>query len=1026
MSKRAAEKLETLFADPPAEYRGKPFWAWNGRLEAEELRRQVRVMKRMGLGGFFMHSRVGLATPYLSDEWFRMIRACMDEAGRQGMEAWLYDEDRWPSGAAGGLVTSDERYRQRRLALLVLDPGQRLPEDILAVFCATVDGCRATGVRRLPADFSPSDVAEGQKVLAFVVRTAPPSPWYNGGAYLDTMSHEAVQRFIEITHEAYRKHVGQQFGGLIPGIFTDEPNYGGVVGAVGVTEPCVGELQWTGQLPRVFQERYGRDLLDDLPELFFEVEGRQTSGTRYRYVDCCAHLFADAFGRQVGEWCGRNSLPLTGHVLAESTLCSQTGVVGSAMRPCEFMQIPGIDILTEHWWEYSTAKQCASVTHQMGRRWMLSELYGCTGWDFGFEGHKLVGDWQAALGVNLRCQHLSWYTMAGQAKRDYPASISFQSPWWPHYRKVEDYFARVGVLMSHGEPVRRLLVVHPVESVWCRLAFTRGEDETVQALEKSFDDLLHWLLEEHIDFDYGDEDIMSRHAALVAGPEPRFRVGRAEYNAVLAPPMLTIRSSTLALLRQCAEAGVAVFLCGEPPRCVDGQAAAPDLPDNVPQLPYNRRELVRALSPNARVLSILDEHGNEKREVLYQLRRDGEAWYLFMCNTHRELDTGPLTVRLEAEGHVQLWDAETGERFAVESQRQDGLLRFETRMAPAGSRLFVISSQREELSAPPEFVETRKIDLSGAAWQTQLSEPNVLVLDRARRRVADGEWRGPQEILRADTRIRESIGLPARGGQMVQPWARPPQQEGPSAAIELLYTFEVEQVPPGPLFLAMEQPERLEAAINGRPIAAEGESGWWVDPAIRMLPLDVGMMKRGRNELLLQGTFDGDSNLEAIFILGAFAADVAGVQARIIGPLAPVHFGDWTVQGLPFYGGSVIYRTQCQAEAAEGERVFVEVPKFAGSCVRVLVDGKEAGIIGWQPYEVDITEFLSDGQAAEIAVEVVSHRRNTFGPLHHVEAAPAWVGPAEFTTDGQQWRDDYNLVPCGCLSAPRLSVRRPA
>ncbi|NQT91763.1 MAG: hypothetical protein HQ559_03305, partial [Lentisphaerae bacterium] len=102
-------KLKALdhFASPGAEFRGKPFWAWNGKMDPSELRRQVRVMQRMGLGGFFMHSRVGLATPYLSDEWFECVRACVDEAKGLGMEAWLYDEDRWPSGAAGGLVTQN-------------------------------------------------------------------------------------------------------------------------------------------------------------------------------------------------------------------------------------------------------------------------------------------------------------------------------------------------------------------------------------------------------------------------------------------------------------------------------------------------------------------------------------------------------------------------------------------------------------------------------------------------------------------------------------------------------------------------------------------------------------------------------------------------------------------------------------------------------------------------------------------------------------------------------------------------------
>ena len=54
--------LERDFREPGAWHRGKPFWAWNGKLEPDELRRQIRLMQRMGLGGFFMHSRVGLDT----------------------------------------------------------------------------------------------------------------------------------------------------------------------------------------------------------------------------------------------------------------------------------------------------------------------------------------------------------------------------------------------------------------------------------------------------------------------------------------------------------------------------------------------------------------------------------------------------------------------------------------------------------------------------------------------------------------------------------------------------------------------------------------------------------------------------------------------------------------------------------------------------------------------------------------------------------------------------------------------------
>ena len=104
---REAKLTDELFANPGYEYRGAPFWAWNCKLDAEEIDRQVDVFDEMGLGGFHMHVRTGLDTPYLSEEYMARIRQCVDKARAKGMKAYLYDEDRWPSGAAGGLVTKD-------------------------------------------------------------------------------------------------------------------------------------------------------------------------------------------------------------------------------------------------------------------------------------------------------------------------------------------------------------------------------------------------------------------------------------------------------------------------------------------------------------------------------------------------------------------------------------------------------------------------------------------------------------------------------------------------------------------------------------------------------------------------------------------------------------------------------------------------------------------------------------------------------------------------------------------------------
>ncbi|MDR0287940.1 MAG: hypothetical protein LBI03_09605, partial [Clostridiales bacterium] len=84
------EDLYQNFLSPGTEYRGKPFWSWNGELEENELVRQIHVMREMGFGGYFMHSRCGLITEYLSEEWFDLCNKVADEGVKLGMESWLY------------------------------------------------------------------------------------------------------------------------------------------------------------------------------------------------------------------------------------------------------------------------------------------------------------------------------------------------------------------------------------------------------------------------------------------------------------------------------------------------------------------------------------------------------------------------------------------------------------------------------------------------------------------------------------------------------------------------------------------------------------------------------------------------------------------------------------------------------------------------------------------------------------------------------------------------------------------------
>ena len=1034
------KKFSAEFSAPPSPYRGKPFWAWNGKLDEAELRRQIRIFNQMGLGGFFMHSRVGLATQYLGEEWFDCVRACADEAKKLNMEAWMYDEDRWPSGAAGGIVTRNSKYRMRSLVLERLDNPKKLKwnSDLLAAAVANVDGNVASNVQQLSKTSRLKQLQPGQTILAFRVKLADPSPWYNGQTYLDTLSHDAVQQYIRVTHEAYSKEIGKVFGRLVPGIFTDEPNYG----MAGDTS-----LPWTDKLPLVFRKRYGYDILPHLAELFFDLQGEPSSQARYHYYDCITFLFVDAFARQIGEWCEKNGVQFTGHVLCEETLSSQTHVVGDAMRFYEHMQAPGIDMLTEHWRQYNTAKQCTSAARQFGRKWRLSETNGCTGWDWSFEAHKAIGDWQAACGINLRCPHLSFYTMLGEAKRDYPASIFYQSPWWPFYDAVEGYFARVHVAMMRGNEVRDLLVIHPIESMWLLRRHDWHNDPAVKALDQMFDDLATTLLTEHVDFDYGDEELLSRHAKLTkADGKPALRMGKAVYKAILVPPMKTMRSSTLSLLESFADAGGTVVFAGDPAPMVDAiPAAGPaELAAKCTRAAFGR-EMVDAVAPACRRLTITDGAGQNLREAHYLLREDGDAFYLFVINTSHvppNCGSDPLVrdrkaafddVRIRGfagcAGQPIELDPTTGALYAAEAEQADDGWEIKTSLPRIASRLFIVPKKKSEEDVParpPKRRDARVDALVPERWAITLSEPNCLVLDRPRYKIGDGEWQPATEILRVDSAVRDALGIPHRGGAMVQPWARPKVRNPKHVPIVLAYEFAVEAVPTGNLQLGIERPETFQIYVNGQAVSADAVDGWWVDKSLQTIPIDPAMLKLGRNEIALTCDFDEThSGLEIMYLLGNFGTRIDDLNVAATPPVTSLTVGDWCTQGLAFYSGSVSYRLRVWPTLGPNQRQVIRLGEYRGVAVRVLINGIPAGIAAWEPNEIDVTDAIvkaSPGEV-ELVIEVIGHRRNSHGPLHVNEKWPTWTGPGEFVTQGDRWLEGYQLVPVGLLAPPALVVK---
>lgn len=1015
---------EKTFRNPPCEYRAAPFWAWNCDLNKDLLLREIDQMKRMGMGGFHMHVRTGMSTMYLSDGFMQLIRDCVDKAKEERMRAYLYDEDRWASGAAGGYVTREERYRARYLLFTTVSYEQAeenpasVPVDsprtgkgrLLARYAVRLNDEGELAEYRLLKDGQQADAAETAWYAYLEIEKE--SPWFNNQTYVNTLDKKAIERFVEITHERYKEVVGNEFGGAVQSIFSDEPQFSRktTLGFAGEKKDVV--LPWTDDLPDTFRAAYGEELLAGLPELYWELPGGAVSLIRYHYHDHIAERFAEGFADTVGTWCARNGLLLTGHMMEEPTLKSQTAALGEAMRSYRSFQLPGIDMLCD-WREYTTAKQAQSAAHQFGCPGVMSELYGVTNWDFDFRGHKLAGDWQAALGVTLRVPHLTWVSMEGEAKRDYPASIGYQSPWYTEYPMVEDHFARLNTVLTRGKAQVRLGVIHPVESYWLHWGPSEATALVRDEMDEHFQSLAQWLLYGLIDFDYISESLLPQQCE--AGNAP-LSVGEMAYDVVLVPDCQTLRATTVDRLESFVAAGGRLVFAGRIPELVDAKPSSrvKELAQRAECISFSKGSILSALD-GVRFVDIRDDKGMRTTNLLHQVRAEGDTRYVFLC--HGEKPENPdvcpredIVLRIRGEWKVRRMDTATGEIAPLHVAYEKGRTVLRYAFYAYDSLLIELTPGRAE--AGEDTPAEKKFDYY-ALWhpvEIALSEPNVLLLDTAQYAFDDEEnWRDEEELLRADDAFREELGYPLRKKEVAQPWVVP--DEPITHHLRLKFTVHSEMEIKAPQ-LALEKAESVEIAVNGCPVD-NASVGWFVDESIKKVQLPD--LPAGDSVIELTLPFGRRSNVEWCYLLGDFGVRVQGAEKTVIPPVRRLGFGDWTTQGLPFYCGNVTYKIPVRVEK---DTLTIRVPQYRGSVLGMEMDGVRQGDMAYAPYEYTFTN-LQPGEH-EVGITVYGNRVNGFGCVHNCDDSTSWFGPDCWRSEGVRWCYEYRLRKSGLLVSPQI------
>lgn len=561
-------------------YRPIPFWSWNDKLDAQELRRQIRWMKEQGFGGYFMHARSGLITEYLSDEWFDCVKACVDEGKKLGMGSWAYDENGWPSGFVGGKLLEEEQNRDKYLTFTI---GEF---DESALVSYRIDGERFERIK-----------TGGQGEYLNVYENTSIST-------VDILNPEVVDKFIALTHEKYKEHLGEEFVGGIRGFFTDEPQY------------FRYQQPYTDMIKKYFEEEYGQDILDGLGLLFVEKDGYREF--RYRYWKGMQHLLLNSFSKKVYDWCIANGCEFTGHYIEEKTLEFQMMCCAGVMPFYEYETMPGIDDLGRGIDAPAKPKQVSSVASQLGKKQVLTETYAGCGWDMPIKELKRIAEWQYVNGVNIMCHHLLPYSERGQRKRDYPAHYSWVNPWVrKNIKDFNDYFARLGYLLGESEELVRVALFCPIRSVYFdykRKTLDKGSD-----INDSYLNLTTKLSAMNVPYHLLDETIMARHAKVENG---KLIVGRKSYDCVVFPKTLTMDKSTAELLEEFYRQGGKMLFTESVPEYLEGQPHEYSFKSNVDFESIMRAQEYSVDDINTQVQSTLRVFNGKK--FIYAVNLDPE------------------------------------------------------------------------------------------------------------------------------------------------------------------------------------------------------------------------------------------------------------------------------------------------------------------------------------------------------------------------------------------------------------------
>lgn len=559
-----AAKVQAVWNNAPSEYGPQPYYGMSGPITIDVIRHDLDTMKASGWRAVTAQYGAGGGFDYMSPQYLALFKQFVAEAKKRDMKIWIVDDAGYPSGFAGGKFTAEHPELRMQILMLAksvtVEGGKSIDEAVPAntVAVSAIPSLSGNAVS-LPVsgDRVKWTAPAGSWTVVFVAHTFRTSPTRSDTnpthAKDETQSLEdyldpaATQQYLDFTHNAYKKAIGDEFGKTVLGFRGDEPDF------------TIAGLPWTPKFFDTFQKIKGYDIRPYLG-VFLQPRGAETRlspkqiGAKADFYDVFARMFEDGFFKPQGVWCAQNHMEYQVHLNHEEQQLHLAQSEGDFFRDMQYVEVPGIDTIWHQIWTDTVSdfpRLAASVAHVYGHPRSFTESFAAYRPEPDIAMARYIINEQMVRGVNLvETMHYS----ASDAPRSGPSAL-MKNPGWP---ALMNYTRRASYLMSMGRPDAQVALLLPSASLWMNDA---DADNTFVSSERL-------LSERQIDFDIVTEDAIND--TLKAGPGSLESLSGNRYRTVIVPNARVLSKATIDKLKALvASGGHVLFVSGVPSLIAD-------------------------------------------------------------------------------------------------------------------------------------------------------------------------------------------------------------------------------------------------------------------------------------------------------------------------------------------------------------------------------------------------------------------------------------------------------------------------